>query len=93
MFDVNHYFEGKVSSLSFETSNGVFTSGVMEDGEYEFGTKKAEVMNVVEGKLTVLLPGSSEWESFEKGTSFNVPADSSFKVKAEGNTAYLCQYV
>lgn len=93
MFDVNHYFEGKVSSLAFENDNGVFTSGVMAAGDYEFGTNKAEIMNVVEGELTVLLPGKTDWQSFTKGQSFDVPANSSFKAKAVGTTAYLCQYV
>ena len=93
MFDVNNYFEGKVASLAFSNQNGNFTSGVMADGEYEFGTAKAEVMTVIEGTLTVQLPDSTEWETFGPGTKFDVPANSNFKVKAEGNTAYLCQYL
>ncbi len=92
MFEVNNYFEGKVTSLAYETAKGPSTLGVMADGEYEFGTTKHEVMTVVEGKLTIQRKGETTWESFGPKESFEVEANTSFKVKAEGNTSYLCQY-
>lgn len=35
MLKVNHYFEGNVASIGFQTA----TVGVMKVGEYEFGTR------------------------------------------------------
>lgn len=92
MFEVNNYFEGKVASLAYESAEGKSTLGVMADGEYEFGTSQHEKMTVIQGKLTIQRKGATEWESFGPTQSFEVEANSSFKVKAEGNTSYLCQY-
>ena len=38
MLSVNEYFEGKVKSIGFNNAEGKVTAGVMEIGEYEFGT-------------------------------------------------------
>ncbi|MBU9766654.1 pyrimidine/purine nucleoside phosphorylase [Mycobacterium sp. TNTM28] len=92
MFKVNEYFDGDVASIAFETPQGRATVGVMAVGEYEFGTSQLEIMQVVSGALTVRLPGRQEWETFEAGTQFTVPADSKFQVRADGETAYLCEY-
>ena len=59
MLKVNDYFDGNVKSISLETAEGPATVGVMAPGEYEFGTSSFEIMKVISGKLTVLLPGSS----------------------------------
>jgi uncharacterized protein YaiE (UPF0345 family) len=64
----------------------------MAVGEFEFGTSQREIMNVVSGALTVRLPGRDQWETFAAGTQFTVPADSKFTVRAEVETAYLCEY-
>ena len=92
MITENQYFDGNVKSLGYETTEGKSTIGVINPGEYEFGTANKEIMHVVEGELIALLPNQTEWKSFKAGTSFEVEANSSFKVKAETQTAYLCQY-
>lgn len=92
MFKVNEYFDGTVKSIAFEMNEGPATVGVMAPGEYEFGTAKAEVMHVIAGALTVMLPGSSEWQTFTAGSRFDVPADSKFQLKVAQDTAYLCEY-
>jgi purine/pyrimidine-nucleoside phosphorylase len=46
---VNEYFEGKVKSLVVNSLEGKKTVGVMEPGEYEFGTQTKEIMTVVTG--------------------------------------------
>lgn len=92
MISVNEYFDATVKSLAYE-NKGKSTLGVMEPGEYEFGTEAAEIMTVIEGELIALLPEAKEWVSFTAGKSFNVPANSSFKVKAVGQTSYLCKYL
>jgi len=92
VFKVNEYFDGTVKSIAFEGEEGPATVGVMAPGDYEFGTAKREVMHVVSGALTVRLPGSDDWERFEAGTRFQVPADSTFQLKVAVDTAYLCEY-
>ena len=92
MINVNEYFNGTVKSLGYDSADGKSTVGVIEPGEYEFGTSSHETMVVIEGELTALLPGESEWKSFRNAQSFEVPANSSFKVRAENQTSYLCKY-
>lgn len=92
MLDVNEYFDGKVKSISFQTADLPATVGVMAVGEYEFGTSQKETMSVVSGALTVMLPGSSDWQTFNAGDSFVVEANLSFQLKVATETAYLCTY-
>ncbi|BBO26149.1 MAG: DUF1255 family protein [Aestuariibacter sp.] len=89
---VNSYFDDAVKSIAFESANGPCTSGVMLPGDYVFGTSQDELMKVVEGALTVKLPGESEWQTFATGSEFRVAANQSFDVKVETTTAYLCFY-
>lgn len=92
MFKVNEYFDGTVKSIAFTGAEGPATVGVMAPGDYEFGTGKREVMHVVSGALTVKLPGSDDWRTFNAGEKFDVPADSAFQLKVAEETAYLCEY-
>jgi len=92
MFTVNEYFGGDVASIAFATTQGPATVGVMAVGEFEFGTSQLEIMSVVSGALTVRLPGADCWETYAAGTQFTVPADSRFSVRADVETAYLCEY-
>ncbi|MDZ5602334.1 pyrimidine/purine nucleoside phosphorylase [Pseudomonas sp. RP23018S] len=92
MFKVNEYFDGTVKSIAFQGAESPATVGVMAPGDYEFGTAKREVMQVVAGALTVKLPGSETWQTFAAGSTFHVPADSKFQLKVEVETAYLCEY-
>ena len=92
MFKTNEYFDGKVKSIAFENGDGPATVGVMAAGEYEFGTSTVEIMSVVSGKLTVQLPGETEWKECAAGDSFTVDKDQKFQVKVAEQTAYLCLY-
>lgn len=92
MFKVNEYFEGNVASIAFQTDTLPATVGVMAVGEYEFGTSQFETMTVVSGALTVKLPESDAWQTFEAGSSFTVEANKTFGVKVAVETAYLCTY-
>ncbi|MDN5734278.1 MAG: pyrimidine/purine nucleoside phosphorylase, partial [Psychrobacter sp.] len=49
MPSVNSYFDDKVTSIAFQTATLPATVGVMEIGEYEFGTSEFETMSVVSG--------------------------------------------
>lgn len=92
MIKVNEYFEGSVKSLGYDSNDGKSTVGVMEEGEYEFGTASPETMVVIEGQLIALLPGEQDWKTFEKGQSFELPGNSKFKVKSVGQSSYLCKF-
>lgn len=90
---VNEYFEGNVKSISFQGKPYSSTVGVMAPGEYEFGTGKPEIMNIIAGELEVKLPGKNEWKKFVGGTKFDVEANSKFQLKVLQDTAYLCEFV
>jgi uncharacterized protein YaiE (UPF0345 family) len=92
MITTNEYFDAQVKSLGYSTASGNSTIGVMEAGDYEFGTSSHETMTVIEGELIALLPGETEWKSYKAAASFEVAANTSFKVKAVGQTSYLCTY-
>ena len=92
MLQVNEYFSGNVKSIGFDNANQRATVGVMAPGEYESGTGAPEVMVVIRCALTVLLPGSSDWQTFAAGQEFNVPGNSKFQLKVAQDTAYLCEY-
>ncbi len=92
MINVNEYFDGAVKSLAYTSADGKSTIGVIETGEYEFGTSSHETMVVIEGELVTLLPGATEWVAYTNGKSFEVEANTSFKVKASAQTSYLCKY-
>lgn len=92
MFDTNEYFDGKVKSIAFQTETLPATVGVMAAGDYEFGTSEFETMKVVSGALTVMLPESTEWQTFNAGETFTVEANKKFQVKVTVDTCYLCTY-
>ena len=92
MLQVNEYFDGKVKSIAFETAALPATVGVMQSGDYEFNTDKKETITVVSGELTVKLPNTTAWQTFQTGDSFIVDAQQSFQLKVNIDTAYLCTY-
>ncbi len=89
----NVYFDGKVTSRTVLFGDGTRkTLGIMMPGEYEFATDAREVMELLGGAMKVLLPGQTEWLTFKAGESFEVPADSSFKLELDGVADYCCSY-
>jgi len=92
MFKTNEYFEGKVKSIAFESSEGSTTIGVMAGGEYEFGTSTVEYMTVTSGEMAVLLPDKEEWRTYYANETFIVAKERKFKVKVSGDTSYKCVY-
>jgi uncharacterized protein YaiE (UPF0345 family) len=89
----NVYFDGKVTSRTVLFADGTHkTLGFMMPGEYEFGTGSREEMEMLNGELEVLLPDQKDWQTFKAGQSFEVPANSSFKLKVKGVVDYCCSY-
>lgn len=90
----NIYFDGKVTSRSIIFPDGSKkTLGIMLPGEYEFGTDKKEIMEIIAGELKVSLPGQAGWKEISGGESFEVPAKSKFGLKVKNVTDYCCSYV
>ena len=92
--NANIYFDGKVTSRTVLFADGTKkTLGIILPGEYEFATGDSEVMELLAGKLEVLISGGVNWELFEAGQSFAVPANSKFKVVAKEAVDYCCSYL
>ena len=90
----NSYFDGAVTSRTIHFKDGSRkTLGFMQVGEYEFGTDSAELMEITSGDVEVLLPNSDEWIRVKSGESFDVPANSKFKIKVKSLTDYCCSYL
>ncbi|MEI7751118.1 MAG: pyrimidine/purine nucleoside phosphorylase [Candidatus Omnitrophota bacterium] len=90
----NVYFDGKVSSRTVLFSDGTKkTLGVMAPGDYEFGTAEKEIMEILAGKMEVQLPGDTRWRKVQGGESFEVPAQSKFKLKVSELTDYCCSFI
>ena len=92
--EANVYFDGKVTSRTVKFTDGSRkTLGIMMPGEYEFGTEEKEIMEILAGKLQILLPGADDWQTIQGGDTFEVPANSSFKLNITELTDYCCSYI
>ena len=90
----NIYFDGKVTSRTILFNDGSKkTLGVMLPGEYEFNTDDKEIMEILSGKLEVLLPNENNWRTIKGGESFEVPGNSKFKLKVKSLTDYCCSFI
>ena len=90
----NIYFDGKVTSRTVILADGEKkTLGILLQGQYEFETSDKEHMEILAGKLEVLLPNNKEWISIEAGGTFEIPAYSKFKIVAKEVSDYCCSYL
>ena len=91
----NVYFDGKVVSHAILFPDGSKkTLGLIFPGSFHFGTVAAERMQIVSGKCTVKLDGTSEAKDYSTGTSFEVPAKSGFDIQVEnGICEYICSFL
>jgi uncharacterized protein YaiE (UPF0345 family) len=90
----NIYFDGKVTSRKLTFVDGsTKTLGIMMAGEYEFATVEKELMEITAGDVEILLAGSDNWQSISAGQSFEVVANSSFKIRAKTVVDYCCSYI
>ncbi|MGH1471894.1 MAG: pyrimidine/purine nucleoside phosphorylase [Cellvibrionaceae bacterium] len=89
----NIYFNGNVTSRTVIFPNGdEKTLGIMKPGKYEFGTSKSEVMEILAGEVSVLLPDDKEWKTIKAGEEFSVPANSTFDIEVINIADYCCSY-
>jgi uncharacterized protein YaiE (UPF0345 family) len=93
MLTHNTYFDGMVQSVGFERNGRKATVGVIDAGEFHFGTAAPERMTVVSGELFVRVDGANEFRQYAAGTSFEVAAKSGFDVRATAPAAYVCEFL
>ncbi len=93
MLQHNGYFDGKVQSVGFQRNGRRATVGVVDVGEFHFGTDAPERMTVISGELQARLPGETAFRPFPAGTTFEVPGKSGFDVRATEPAAYLCEFL
>ncbi|MBJ6799973.1 pyrimidine/purine nucleoside phosphorylase [Geomonas propionica] len=92
--EANVYFDGGVTSRTIFFADGSRkTLGIMMPGEYTFNTGSAELMEIMAGEMTVLLPGSPDWVTIRGGEAFEVPENSSFKLKVSAVSDYCCSFL
>lgn len=90
----NIYYDGKVTSRTVLFPDGSKkTLGIMLPGDYEFGTDKKELMEILAGELKFLLPGDTEWQVINGQGSFEVPANAKFKLQVSTPVDYCCSYI
>lgn len=90
----NVYFDGGVTSrtIKFEDQS-IKTLGFMQVGEYQFNTDKKEHMEILSGEVDVLLAGETEWKRYKKGDTFEIDANSAFKINAISLVDYCCSFI
>ena len=89
----NIYYDGKVISRNIYLKDGSKkTLGIMLVGEYEFNTITRELMEITSGKLNLKLKDDNEWKLISNGMEFNIPKNSSFKLKVLELVNYTCSY-
>ncbi len=93
MLTHNTYFDDAVQSVGFERNGRSMSVGVIDTGEFHFGTAAPERMTVVSGELAIKRDGETEWTTYPAGTAFEVVGDSGFDVRAAAPAAYLCEYL
>lgn len=92
--EANIYFNGGVVSHSILFGDGSKkTLGVMQPGEYEFSTGKAEIMEILSGELDLLLSGAADWQPVKGGEAFQIPSNSSFTMKVRVVSDYCCSFI
>lgn len=90
----NVYFEGRCISHTVELADGSRKSvGVILPSTLVFDAAAPERMEGVAGSCEVRMPGSADWQRFGAGDSFDVPANSSFEIRVDGEPYhYICHY-
>ena len=65
----------------------------MMPGAYSFNTDAKEIMEILAGSMDIKLAGSDIWKTYAAGSSFEVPANSSFDLKVTQVSDYCCSYI
>ena len=90
----NVYFDGKCVSHGITFPDGTKKSvGVILPATLTFATSAPEIMECVAGGCAYQLADSDAWIPSQAGERFNVPGNSSFEIKVEGEPYhYICHF-
>ncbi|MFZ6734559.1 pyrimidine/purine nucleoside phosphorylase [Undibacterium sp. Ji42W] len=90
----NLYFDGKCVSHTVLFADGSKkTIGIIFPSSLVFNTAAAEIMELNAGKCRIRLKGETEWNSYEAGQQFNVPANSTFDIETIETLDYVCHFI
>jgi uncharacterized protein YaiE (UPF0345 family) len=89
----NVYFDGKCISHTVVLADGTRkTVGVIFPSQLTFNTGAPERMDVVGGRCKIRLAGASDWQTYDAGTEFSVPGNSSFEIETLEMLDYVCHF-
>ena len=91
----NIYFDGGVVSHTILLPDGEKkTLGLIYSGTYHFATDLAELMEITSGCCNVTIDGESDHETYDTGSTFDIPAQSGFTITVEsGICEYICSFI
>lgn len=91
---VNLYCDGKVQSRTLRYSDGrVQTLGVYLPGDFEFHSDSEEKVLITAGCVEVFFPSDSDWRQVKTNETYNVPANTIFKVRCREIAEYICDFL
>lgn len=89
----NVYHEGRVTSRTVLTATGEMkTLGVMLPGTYRFSTQAPESIDVTQGRCRVKIADRADWQEYQEGESFDIPANSHFEIEVDELLDYVCHF-
>lgn len=89
----NVYFDGKCVSHAVILENGKkITLGVILPATLKFSTNAPERMEITAGTCRVRLENQDQWQTYEAGSAFSVPGNSSFDIEVIDTLDYVCHY-
>ena len=89
----NILFDGNITSRSIKLEDGSSkTLGIMLPGEYQLNTVHKEIMDIQRGELEYKLQ-AQEWVKVEGPGSFEIPANSKFKLRVHSLVDYCCSFI
>ncbi len=89
----NVYFDGKcISHTALLADGSKKTVGVIFPSTLTFNTGAPETMEIVSGRCRVRLSGETEWQDYQGGSQFDVPANSAFDIETIDLVDYVCHF-
>jgi hypothetical protein len=89
----NVYFDGRCVSHAIIFADGTRkTLGVILPSTLTFTTQAAEVMEINAGHCRVRMKDAETWTDYRAGSSFDVPANSSFDIETVDTLDYVCHF-
>lgn len=91
--EANILYDGNITSRCIKFNDGSRkTLGIMLAGEYELTSIHESVIDIKMGELEVMLP-AQEWKKIVGPSTFNVPANSKYKLKVHSLVDYCASFI